>query len=208
MELLTINNLIIAITCLVSIIGFSNQSIINSLSHYPVAELRNKEWYRMLTAGFVHADPFHLFINMYVLYQFGGMIESQFVENHGNFGKLIYLFFYLATIVFANMPTFSKHKEDRSYHAIGASGATSAVVFAFIFYLPTAMLGLFLIIPIPAILFGILYLFYSSYASKRGGDNIDHDAHFYGAVFGFLFAWMLHPSQIHSFINQILNIFN
>lgn len=208
MEILTINNIIVAITCLVSILCFSNHELRNKLAHYPVSEHGRNEYYRMLSSGFIHADPFHLFVNMFVLYQFGGEVESYFIDTHNEFGKVIYLVFYLIAIVVANMPTFSRYKNNSSYMALGASGATSAVLFAFILYRPMSMLGLFLVIPIPAIIFGILYLWYSSYASRRSTDNIDHDAHFYGAVFGFLFAWMINPGQITSFLGQITDVFN
>lgn len=200
--------IIVIITCLVSWMAFSNQSLMYRLAHYPIAEHRRGEKFRWLTGGFVHADMFHLFINMYVLYEFGRMVEYYFAEINGEpAGKIIFIGFYLFTIVLSNLPTYAKHKENAHYRAVGASGATSAVVFSFIVFQPTAMLGLFFIIPIPAVLFGILYLVYSSWAGRKGGDNIDHDAHFYGAVAGFLFTIAMKPTLFSIFLHKIVSNF-
>lgn len=205
---MSVNLLLIILTCIISIQGFNKPAFIAELSHYPLKESRDKQYYRMFTAAFVHADLFHLFINMFVLYGFGEYMESQFSYLYGGlFGPVIYLIFYLIIGGAANMPTYIKHRNNFHYRSIGASGATSGIVFAYILFEPTAMLGLFAIIPIPAIIFGILYLFYSSYASRRGMDNIDHDAHFYGAVTGFLLMLMLKPMLLQQFIFKIINVF-
>ncbi|MBL0082650.1 MAG: rhomboid family intramembrane serine protease [Saprospiraceae bacterium] len=110
-------------------------------------------------------------------------------------------------LVLSNVPTYLKHRDNAHYRAVGASGATSAIVFSFIVFEPTAMLGLFFILPIPAVLFGILYLFYSSWAGKKNADNIDHEAHFYGAVAGFLFTIAMKPALFSLFIHKIVSVF-
>ncbi|MBK8699965.1 MAG: rhomboid family intramembrane serine protease [Saprospiraceae bacterium] len=206
--MVSITILLVVATSLISWLALNNRSLFNRLAHYPVAECEHNEKYRWLTGGFVHADFFHLFINMYVMYEFGRMVEMYFMEVHGGLaGRVIFMVFYLFMVVLANMPTYAKHKHNPAYRAVGASGATSAIVFSFIVFEPTAMLGLFFIVPIPAVIFGILYLVYSSWASNKMGDNIDHDAHFFGAVAGFLFTIAMKPSLFAVFFHKIMSVF-
>ena len=205
---MSVNLLLIILTCLISIQAFNKHAFISELSHYPLRESRDRQYYRMFTAAFVHADFFHLFVNMFVLYGFGEYLESQFTIFYGSIlGPFFYLLFYIVIAGLANIPTFIKHRENYHYRSIGASGATSGIVFAYILFEPTSMLGLYAIIPVPAIIFGILYLFYSSYASRKGADNIDHDAHFYGAMTGFLLMLILKPMLLQHFFFEIVNVF-
>lgn len=206
---LSITLVIVGITALISYQGFKNREFFDKLKHYPVAEEKNKEYYRMLTSGFLHGSWMHLIINMYVLLQFGEVIENQFVSVFGNLGRIIYVIFYLTAIVIADIPTFLKHKHNPGFSSIGASGAVSAVVFAFIMYYPLHGLT-FIFFPffaIPAIILGIGYLIYSSWASEKGRDNLDHLAHFTGAIYGVIFAIVSNPSIIQSFTQEIMGAF-
>jgi len=206
---LSITLVIVVISGIISYQGFNNRSFFDRLKHYPVAEENSKEYYRMLTSGFLHGSWMHLIINMYVLLQFGEIIEYRFVDLFGNMGRIIYVLFYLTAIVIADIPTYLKHKDNPSFSSIGASGAVSAVVFAFIMYYPLQGLT-FIFFPffaIPAIILGIGYLIYSSWASEKGRDNLDHLAHFTGAVYGVLFAIVSNPSILQSFADQILGAF-
>lgn len=199
---------LIIVTCLISYSAFTNPSIKAKLLHRPVEEHRDKEYYRLLTHGFIHADWMHLGINMYVLYIFGEHVENTFVGTMGAMkGRLSYLFMYLATIVAASLYTHFKHKNNPYYAALGASGATSGIIFAFSLFNPWAMLLLFFIIPCPAIVAAVLYLVYSSYASKNARDNIGHDAHFWGAVFGFLFTIAINPPYFSAFLERLVDGF-
>jgi membrane associated rhomboid family serine protease len=102
---------------------------------------------------------------------------------------------YIGGAALSTLPSYGKHKDDYSYTAVGASGAVSAVVFASIIFDPWSKLIIFPIpIGIPAILFGFLYLIYSWYMGKKNIDNVGHDAHFWGAVFGFVFTIILKPA--------------
>ena len=205
---MTITLLIVVFTCLVSWFALNRPSWFEALAHYPVAEYRHGEKYRWLTGGLVHADIFHLFINMYVLYGFGTPVESFFRAIHGpTLGPIMFTLFYFFAIILSKLPTYMKNKDNSRYRAVGASGATSAIVFSFIVFEPTAELGLFFVVPIKAILFAILYLVYSSWASKKNYDNIDHDAHFYGAVAGFLFTIAMKPALFSVFIHKIVSNF-
>lgn len=200
--------LIVIVTALISYQATNDYTLFNKLKHYPYQEVRNKEYYRLLTAGFVHDNRSwtHLLINMFVLWQFGETVEHFFVQTFGEaMGRLNYLLMYLFTIVAANITTMLRHKDNPHFSSVGASGGVSGIMFNFVIFLPWAMLLLMFIIPCPAIIAAILYLVYSSYASKTGGDNVDHEAHFYGAVFGFLFTIALKPDLFSVFINNVVN---
>jgi len=189
---ITLTLIIIIMTGLISYQAFNDPAMKSKLLHRPIAEHNNKEYYRLLTSGFIHADFMHLGINMYVLYIFGTQVEMYFMAYFGDvIGKISYLAMYLISIVAASLFTHFKHQNNPAYAALGASGATSAVLFAFVIFNPWSMLLLFFVIPCPAIVAAILYLVYSSWASKNSRDNIGHDAHFWGAVFGFVFTMTL-----------------
>lgn len=197
---------IIGFTCLVSFLCFNNRDSFMKLAHIPTMVDKHKEYYRLLTSGLVHADIMHLFLNMFVLYGFGGFVESEFKSTSmfgQNIGGTMYLLFYLSAIIASNLPTSNKNKDNYSYVGIGASGATSAILFAAILFYPLAELRLYLAIPIPAWLFGILYLAYESYANKNINDNVAHDVHFAGAIYGILFVTAYNYKVLLNCIDQI-----
>jgi membrane associated rhomboid family serine protease len=192
---------------LISLQGFSRVGVIERLKHHPYSEAHNGEWFRLLTSGFVHSGWLHLLINMLVLYSFGGLIESVFVSLWGpTAGRIMYIAMYLTAIVAGDLPTLAKYKDNPAYASIGASGAVSAVVFIYIFLFPWEMLWLYAILPIPAIIGGIGYLIYSSWASRSRNDRIDHMAHFYGAIFGVVFMIAFKPSLVGHFIQSITDL--
>jgi len=181
----SITLVIIIITCLVSVGGFSSEKIINDLIFYPPAVSQNKQWYRFISCGLIHADIGHLAFNMYALYIFGIPVETGFNAIFGEYGKIIYVTLYVTSLVACLMPTYSKHKNDYYYRSLGASGAVSAVIFSFILLYPLQKMGLiFLPIMIPGFIFGLLYLVVSSVLEKKAGGNINHSAHIWGALYG------------------------
>lgn len=203
---MNITYLIIGFTALISIMAFSNQEIFVKMKHWPYQEKRRGEWHRWLTSGFLHADWMHLIFNMLTLYFFGRYVEVWFTVLFPGVGQFVYLLFYLVAIVAVSSATFQKYKDSPSYASIGASGAVAAVLFASILLNPTIGIRMFFIpIPIPGFIFGILYLWYSSYEAQRARDNIDHMAHFFGAVFGFFFPLILKPSLFMDFVEQLRN---
>lgn len=209
---MSITLVIIILTVLVSYQANNNPSMHAQLMFRPANIKNNGEWYRFLTHGFVHSNQtwLHLLINMYVLWIFGEAVESWFGAIFGgNLGKIVYLLFYLSAIVIASIPNYFRHQDNYAYAAVGASGATSAIVMAFIIYQPWSMLLLFFIIPIPAILAGVLFLFYSSYMDRRGVGNIDHNAHFWGAIYGLAFVIIslatLQPRMLEYFLQQLVS---
>ncbi len=185
---LSITIIIIIVTALVSLSAFKSEKITNDLIFYPPAVTQNKQYYRFITCGFIHADFMHLAFNMFSFYLFGQMVERQFEEIFGGGGKILYLLLYLLALVVSLLPTYFKNKNNQYYRSLGASGAVSAVVFAGLMIAPYLKVGLFLIPPIiPGFVFGPLYLIISAWLDRKGGDNINHSAHIWGALFGVAF---------------------
>ncbi len=162
----------------------------------------NGRYSLLFTHAFLHSNFWHLAINMYVLWSFGILVEHTFTL-HFSYGHLTYLLMYLFAIPVSVMLDLFLHKDHPYYFALGASGAVSAVVYSFIFFYPTEKLALFFVLPMPAIVFAVLFLIYSAYMAKRGMDNIGHTAHFMGAVFGFFFPAILKPELLGSFFEKI-----
>jgi len=145
---------------------------------------------------------------MFVLYSFGNYIESYIVSEFGNIqGRIIYLILYLLNIVLANIPTLLRHKLNQGFSSIGASGAVSGIIFIFILLQPWSMLYLFFIIPVPAIIAGVGYLIYSSWAAKQGHGRLDHSAHFAGAIAGMLMIILLRKEIVSEFFFRLINDF-
>lgn len=178
--------ILIAANVIISLIGFSNTAFFERTIMHPYSVKRNNEYYRFITSGFLHIDQKHLFFNMFTLYFFGTNLEYILtIKNLG--GKPTYLLLYFSALVLSDIGSFVKYKNHYNYRTLGASGAVSAVVFAAIIFNPWDLLFIFGIIPLPAIIYAALYIYYCIYMSKRGGDNINHDAHLWGAVFGLVF---------------------
>ncbi len=195
--------IIIGITVIISFLCFNNHNLFMKLAFIPYRTIKCKEWYRIVSHGFVHADIMHLVVNMFTFWPFGLYIEKAF--QYLGFGLGSYIALYFGGMITASLHDLIKRRKDPSFVSIGASGAVSAVLFSFIFFEPWGKILLFAIIPIPGIVFGILYLAYCQYMEKKAGDNINHNAHFYGAIYGFIFPILLHPSLIHVFLKQIMN---
>ena len=206
---LSITLLIIIITSLVSIGGFSSQKIINDLIFYPPAVSQNNQWYRFISCGLIHANFMHLVFNMYGLYIFGEYVESAFISIFGKNGGFIYLAMYVTALIACLLPTYKKHKEDYYYRSLGASGAVSAVIFAFILLFPLQKLGIiFLPVMIPGFIFGLIYLGLSYWSEKKSADNINHSAHIWGAIYGIVFLiivaqFLSDYPVLESFLTQI-----
>lgn len=197
---------IIFVTVIVSIACFNNSKLFNSLSLNPYRVVKYNEWYRLITHGFVHADYTHLIVNMLVFLSFGVYVEQLFktiarAEMIGN-GVVDYLLLYFGGMIVASIHDMVKNRKNPLYTSIGASGAVAAVIFTSIFFNPWGKIYFFAVVPIPGIVFGILYLAYAQYMSRRGGDNINHNAHFYGSLYGFIFPLLMNPSLIDEFLRN------
>lgn len=196
---------LIVITSLISFYALSNGTFLESWMMNPYKVVQKGQYYRLLTSGFIHADFGHLFFNMFSFYFFGSQIEQIFAELFGSQGAVYLVLFYLAGIIISDIPTLLKHKNDPGYNSLGASGGVSSVIFGSILFFPTAKLYLYGIIGLPGFIFGLLYLGYSVYESRRGAGYINHDAHIYGALFGLIFMAAVYPPAVPAFFGQIAN---
>lgn len=202
---------LIITTSIISFLAFNNHELFNRLKFNSYLVWHKKNYIRMLSHALVHNGWLHLIINMYVLWIFGSAVEEvfssrEFFPKTYEFGKFFYVFMYVAAIPVATIASLLKHKNNHYYNAVGASGAVSAVVFTYILLNPSGQLGIiFIPVRLPAYVFGLLYLVYSYFMSRRKNDNIAHDAHFVGSVFGLIFPIMLNPDLIQHFILSITN---
>ena len=198
---------IIIITVIITVIAFNSEEMMSRLMLNPYQVVHKREWYRIFTHGFLHADWTHLIINMIVLYSFGSNVENWFrqlkLSGYINSPPLTYSLLYFGGIVISSLITLVRHRNNRWYNSVGASGAVSAVVFTSIFFSPLDRLYFFAVLPIPGIVFAVLYLIYSSYMSRRNRDNINHDAHFLGAVFGLVFPILIDNDLLSHFIESL-----
>ncbi|WP_439184069.1 rhomboid family intramembrane serine protease [Carboxylicivirga taeanensis] len=203
---MNIGVIIIIVISLISIAGFSRPELIYKYQFNAWQIKNRKEYIRWISHGFFHADWVHLAINMFVLWSFSKAVIYYFMRSLPGNSSIVFLVFFFSAIVASSTFSYFKEKNNYNYNAIGASGAVSAVVFASILYDPFRIIYLYFI-PIPGIVLGIGYLVYSRIMSKRNVDNIGHDAHFWGAVYGFVFPILLNPSLLGHFFNELLAIF-
>ncbi|MFM7710700.1 MAG: rhomboid family intramembrane serine protease [Ferruginibacter sp.] len=189
--------LIIAVNVFVFFGTRSNGAMIDKLIFWPYYVKRQHEYYRFITSGFMHADTIHLFFNMFTLFFFGDQLESVLIgislvaDLPEKTGTALYLGLYVLSIVAADMSTYSKYRDDIRYRSLGASGAVSAVVFACIVLMPWNSIYLYGALKLSSLLYAVLFLWYCIYMSKRGGDNVNHDAHLWGSVSGVIFMGIL-----------------
>ena len=202
--------LLIIITSIISIIAFSNRDLFAKLQFNAYLVIQRKQWYRLISHGFVHANWSHLLVNMFVLYFFGSTTEEELFKladyDIVSFPILTYILFYFSALIISSSISLAKHKDDHWYNAVGASGAVAAVLYFSIFFDPWSSLRLYFFIPIPAIVFAILYIVYSHYMGRKGQDNIGHEAHLMGAVYGFIFPLFIDLDLIKVFIHELINI--
>ncbi|HEY5804775.1 MAG TPA: rhomboid family intramembrane serine protease [Lysobacter sp.] len=191
---------LIAVTVLVSWLAFERPALLNRLILWPPAIDRNHQYDRLITHGFIHADWSHLLFNMITLYFFGRVIEGVIGQLIGPFG---FLLFYVSAIVIAILPTYLRHRHDPNYRSLGASGAVSAVLFAYVLIQPWSLIIVFFL-PMPAILYAVGYVAYSFWMDRRGGDNINHSAHLSGAIYGVLFMLLMEPRVGTLFLERLM----
>ncbi len=191
---------IIALTVLVSWSCFNNRQLFDKLAFKPYRVIHAREWYRLITHGFVHADMTHLFVNMFTYWSFGLYMEQIF--DRMGFGFWAYPLLYFGGMIAASLYDLFRYRNASYYSSIGASGAVAAVLFSAIFLNPWDKVLFFAVIPIPGILFGVAYLFYCQYMARRGVGNINHNAHFYGAIFGFFYPAFLEPRLLEFFFSH------
>ncbi len=195
--------IIITITVIFSYAAFQKPELMYRYQFNAYQVVHRKEWHRIISYGFLHANWEHLFVNMLVLYFFGTSLQRYFTYFFGAMGTIYFIVLYLGAIVIATIYDLFQQKDNYYYNAIGASGATSAVVFATILFAPMAKIYIMFVLPIPGIILAPAYLYYSYYMSKKNVDNIGHNAHFYGAIFGFIFPLILKPQLFNWFLSHL-----
>ncbi len=199
---------IIIITAIISIWAFNNREVFDKLIFNAYEIKHKKEGWRFFSYALIHDGWSHLIINMLVLYSFGDIVEIFLKFYFGTKSYIYFFLLYIGGIIFSILFDFYKNKDNVYYNAVGASGAVSAIVFSSIILYPGGSIYLFFIpIPIPSAIFGILYLVYSAYMGKRAKDNVGHNAHFWGAIFGVIFTIILKPKLFLIFLEQITKIF-
>lgn len=202
----SITLIIIIVTAAISISAFSKSELMYRYQFNPYMVAHRKEWYRFFTHGFLHADWLHLIINMLVLYFFGSVVENYFTHIFGVFkGSVFFILLYASSLVAASITTFEKHKNNHYYNAVGASGAVSAILFSSVVFNPWMKIYLYGIIGLPGIVWAFIYVGYSFYMGRKAQDNINHEAHLWGAIFGFVFTILIKPSIFLHFIDQLLS---
>lgn len=193
--------LLIAVTVLVSWIAFGNRRLLERLILWPPAVARQHQYDRLLTHGFIHADFGHLLFNMITLFFFGRAVEHALGARIGTVG---FVLFYLSAIVVAILPSYVQHRNDPNYRSLGASGGVSAVLFSFVLLSPWSGIYFYFIpIPIPAVLYAVLYVAYSIWMEKRGTDNVNHSAHLWGGAYGVMFTLLFDPQALSGFLAQL-----
>jgi membrane associated rhomboid family serine protease len=201
--------ILIGLTVAISAYAWSNADLMRAWILQPYVMARSGgQWYRLLTSGFLHADWMHLLFNMYAFYSFSPVVLTTLADGYGtNAGLGLFLLLYLGGIIVSDLPTYFQHRDDREYRSLGASGGVASVLFASILLFPVSEHGgirvMFIPIDIQPFLFGFLYLAYSWYMGRRRGDNINHDAHFYGALYGALLTVALIPGVLPNFVEQV-----
>lgn len=194
------------LTVVISWQAFQNQALLSRLLLEPYAVKHRGEFYRLLSHMLVHADFTHLAFNMMTLYFIGSYLEQIWQLQFGLMNSRIYLFLlYVVGGLCATLWPMIRNQDNPSYRSLGASGAVSAILFAFILWDPTQSLYLmFIPIPIPAYVFGPLYLAFEYYSMRKGKSGIAHDAHIGGAIFGVLFVLLIAPEKGMQFVHLFL----
>jgi membrane associated rhomboid family serine protease len=194
---------IICITVLVSWYTLSKPVILQAMMMNPYKIQNQNEYYRFITSGLIHANFSHLLWNMFSLYFFGNVVEQYFSLIFGIAGPYYFVAFYILAIIVSDLPTFFKNRIHPGYNSLGASGGVSAVIFASVLFQPLEKICFYFVICLPGFILAIGYIMWSYYNGKKSNDNINHEAHLYGALFGIVFCAVLFPASIPHFLEQI-----
>lgn len=194
--------ILIGVTVLTSLKGFSDSDFLYKWMNNPVRIRENKEYYRLISHQFIHGDAAHLFFNMFALYGFGNLVESYYIYFKGvELGEFNFIALYIMGGIFASFISLIRHKNNPNYNSLGASGAVSAVLFAAILLQPTSHV-FFFFIEMPAYVFGPLYIALEFYLDRKKNTGVAHDAHISGALFGLTFICLTNFEAVRAtFIN-------
>jgi len=184
------NAIVVGVTAVLSYLGFQNAALREQCLFSSTGILGRREYYRMVSSGFIHADWPHLLFNMFSLYSFGRWIEQLF-------GLHVFLLIYFGSMIGGSLLALFLHRHE-DYRAVGASGGVCGVIFAVTFLLPGSSIYVFLIpVPIPAWLYAIVFIVVSARGIHSQVGSIGHEAHLGGAFSGLLVTTILQPGIIH-----------
>lgn len=193
--------LLIVIT---SIQAFNNSNIYYKFIFNPYQVVKNGEYYRVFSHVLLHADWGHLAFNMFAFFSFGRFLEGYFTDKYGSaLGSVLFLALFFGGTFIASIPALRKHGNNPNYNAVGASGAVSAVMMAFMIMFPLERISFFFAIPMPAYVGALLFFVFEHFMQKRGGTNIAHDAHIWGALGGLFFVVLLDYNYLINFFTSI-----
>ena len=202
---MTITFGLMIVIALVTFAGGQLPDLQRRLMLNPYKAFHHKQLYRLLTSGFVHNNRWHLFLNLFTLYFYGQAIEKRFNYEFEGSGLVFYLLLFLSAIVVANLTTLIKHRNNPNYNSLGASGGVSALILSFILFGPFQDLCITREICLPGYALGLLFILYSIIMSRRGKDNVNHDAHLMGAVYGVVFTLIARPGTLETFIEVLFH---
>lgn len=190
--------------------GFGHSEFLKKYVFHPFLIKRNGQWYRFVSAGFIHKDIKHLIFNAFVWYQFSIAMELYFIRCFLQWGSILLVVLFISGVIVSHISGYIKNMNNPYYSSLGASGGVSSILFAFILVSPVAPLRFFFIpINIPAFLVGIGYLLYSLYFSRKDSmDNVNHEAHYFGGIWGCLFMLLIKPSLFFEFFDQVFSWFD
>jgi membrane associated rhomboid family serine protease len=199
----SITILLICITVAVSFSTFNKPCLQHRLTMNPNVIKTKGQYYRFISSGFIHKDHMHLLWNMFSFYFFGTAVEHDFNSLFGEAGMYYFLVLYLTAIVISDLPTYFKERNHVGYNSLGASGGVGSVIFVFIILQPLQSICLYFALCMPGFVFGAGYMLYTYYQGRKSSDNINHDAHLYGALYGLLFCAIVYPASLLEFYQQV-----
>lgn len=190
--------LIFAATIVASLLAlYVSPGLLERCVFRPYWLVRKRQYDTLVTSGFVHADLPHLLFNMFTFWFFAFPLERRI-------GGVAFAVLYFSSLVLSDAGTYLKHRNDPHYASLGASGAITAVLFAYIVYYPTQSLMILPIpVPIPAPLFAVLYVAYSWYSARQARDRVNHDAHLGGALYGLVFVLLTDPAAYRTLAGML-----
>ena len=200
---MSITFILICVTVVISFYTFNKHELQGRLMMNPYHIKRNGQYYRFITSGFIHKDHVHLLWNMFSFYFFGTAVERDFGSLFGHAGTYYFIALYLTALIVSDIPTYLKEKNNTNYNSLGASGGVGSVIFVFIILQPLQSICLYFAFCMPGFVFGAGYMAYTYYQGRKSKDNINHDAHLYGALYGLLFCVVAYPGSLLAFYEQV-----